>query len=64
MAERRRSSIVEVQRSDDGVLRVGDASMRKLSLAHTNIAEEIAVAKAAREKEANLTVREALRCML
>ena len=61
MTERRRSSVLEVQRADDGVLRVGDESMRKLSQVNTNIADDIAEAREAREKESQLSIRDALR---
>ncbi|RMZ91507.1 hypothetical protein DV736_g1248, partial [Chaetothyriales sp. CBS 134916] len=61
MAERRHSSVVEVQREDDGVLRVNDDAMRKISLTNVNAADEIAEAREAREKEGKLTIGDALK---
>ncbi|RMZ82134.1 hypothetical protein DV737_g2182, partial [Chaetothyriales sp. CBS 132003] len=61
MAERRRSSIVEVQREDDGVLRVKDDDLRKISFTNAHAADEIAEAREAREQEGKLSVADALK---
>ncbi|RMZ83109.1 hypothetical protein DV738_g1209, partial [Chaetothyriales sp. CBS 135597] len=61
MTERRSSSVVEVQRQDDGVIRVKDDFLRKISQSNIHAADEIAEAREAREKEGSLTVRDALK---
>ncbi|RMD42774.1 hypothetical protein DV735_g2333, partial [Chaetothyriales sp. CBS 134920] len=61
MAERRRSSVVEVNREADGVIRVKDDAMRKISQSNAQAADEIAEAREAREKEGSLSVRDALK---
>jgi MFS transporter, SP family, general alpha glucoside:H+ symporter len=60
MAARRHSSVVEVDRTNDGVARVNDASLRRLSANNADM-NEIAEAKAATNKEHELTVRDALK---
>ena len=59
MADRRRSSVVEVARSNDGVLRVNDNAVRKMSIANATIADEVADAREATEKEHQLSIRDA-----
>lgn len=56
----RQSSIVSHARADDGVVRVTDDAVRRLS-ATENIGREQADAKAAFQVESSLTVRQALR---
>ena len=59
--ERRRSSVVEVERVDDGVLRLDDAAVRKMSAVNASIVDEFEEAKQAAEKEHELTIRDAIR---
>lgn len=58
---RRRSSVVEVNRDKDGVLRVNDDAMRRLSQIHDNVGKEISDAKAASSAEKSLSVRDSVR---
>lgn len=58
---RRRSSIVPVDRVDDGVLRVNDGAMRKLSQANATIGTEIKDARVAADVEHNMSVRDSLK---
>lgn len=60
-SERRRSSVVQVNREHDGVLRVNDDSVRRMSQANVFIASEIANAKLASQNEKDLTIRDALK---
>ena len=60
-SERRRSSVVQVNREYDGVLRVNDESVRRMSHANAFIAGDIANAKQASENEKELTVRDAIK---
>ena len=59
--ERRRSSVVEVQRADDGVLRLGDVAVRKMSQVNSHIVDEFEEAKRAADKEHELTIRDAFK---
>lgn len=62
MSGRRRSSLVSVNRDqNDGVLRVKDESIRRLSQAHNGIAHEQEEAKLATAQEKAMTVRQAVR---
>ena len=61
MSERRKSSVVEVDRANDGVLRVKDDAMRKLSVVNPEIVQEYEEAKAATAGEHELTIRDALK---
>ncbi|ETN39606.1 uncharacterized protein HMPREF1541_05832 [Cyphellophora europaea CBS 101466] len=61
MSERRKSSVVQVARADDGVVRVNDAAMRQLSVDNPNIVQSFAEAKAATAGEHELTIRDAIR---
>lgn len=58
---RRRSSVVQVQRADDGILRLDDQALRKMSQVDSNIIDQFEEAKAAAEKEHELTIRDALK---
>ena len=58
---RRRSSVVSHARMNDGIVRVRDDSIRRLSVAHANIGQEQADAKAAFNAERAMTVRQAIR---
>ncbi len=59
--ERRRSSVVNVQRADDGVLRLDDAAVRKMSQVNSRIVDDFEDAKRAAENEHNLSVRDAIK---
>lgn len=61
MSERRKSSVVQVDRADDGVIRVNDDSMRKLSNVNPAILQEFEEAKAATAGEHELTIRDAIK---
>lgn len=61
MAERRRSSVVEVKRANDGVLRVNDNAMRRMSLARENIATEVHDARGHTEREHAMSVRDSVK---
>lgn len=58
---RRRSSVVEVDRSKDGVLRVNDDAMRRMSQLHDSVGKQISDAKAASNAEKSLSVRDSVR---
>jgi len=59
--ERRRSSVVEVQRSNDGILRIDDGSIRRMSQVNPYIADDIADAKQATSKEHELSIPDAIK---
>lgn len=61
MSERRRSSVVQVDRTNDGVSRINDASLRKLSAINPEVVQEFEEAKMAAEKEHQLTIRDAVK---
>ena len=61
MCGRRRSSLVNVDRTNDSTIRVKDESIRRLSRAHEAIGQQQADAKAASDDEKALTVRSAIR---
>jgi MFS transporter, SP family, general alpha glucoside:H+ symporter len=61
MSDRRRSSVVQVQRADDGVARINDDAMRKLSTTHPDIVQSFEEAKAATAGEHDLTIRDAIK---
>jgi MFS transporter, SP family, general alpha glucoside:H+ symporter len=61
MEGRRKSSVVEVARADDGVLRVDDGAIRRMSVANPDIPTLHQEAKNATANELNMTVREALK---
>lgn len=61
MSEHRRSSVVQVDRSNDGVARINDASLRKLSVINPEVVQEFEEAKSAAEKEHQLTIRDAVK---
>ncbi|KIW09858.1 hypothetical protein PV08_11959 [Exophiala spinifera] len=61
MTDRRRSSVVQVERANDGVARINDESIRKLSIINPQVVQEFEEAKKAVEKEHELTVRDALK---
>jgi MFS transporter, SP family, general alpha glucoside:H+ symporter len=61
MEGRRRSSVVEVTRADDGVRRVDDAVIRRMSVANPDIPQIHQEAKNATANEQNMTLREAIR---
>lgn len=58
---RRKSSVVSYSRGNDGVVRVPDESIRRLSAAHTNMGREQADARLAADAEKSMTVRQAVR---
>lgn len=58
---RRRSSLVPVDHHDDGILRVTDDSIRRLSKANASIGQEITDAKDASNAEKAMSVRDSLR---
>lgn len=60
MDGRRRSSVVEVSRADDGVLRVDDGAIRRMSVANPDIPQIHFEARNATENERNMTLRQAL----
>ena len=59
--DRRRSSVVQVDHGDDGVLRGPDDAIRRLSVIKPDIGQEQEHAQLATDFEKNLTVRQALR---
>jgi MFS transporter, SP family, general alpha glucoside:H+ symporter len=61
MEGRRRSSVVEVRRADDGVIRVDDEAIRRMSVANPDIPQMNQEARNATTNEQNMTVRQALR---
>lgn len=60
-SERRRSSVIQVTREHDGVLRVNDESVRRMSHANAFMANDIANAKQASQNEKDLTIRDAVK---
>jgi len=52
---------VQVERANDGVARINDESIRKLSIINPQVVQEFEEAKKAVEKEHELTVRDALK---
>lgn len=60
MSQRRRSSLANVSHND-GVLRVRDDSIRRLSQAYDGIGLDQAEAQDATNKEKSLTVRQSIR---
>lgn len=61
MIEGRRSSIMEVSREDDGVLRVNDDAVRKMSQSHTTIGADIDEARQATAREHEMSTRDSIR---
>ena len=59
--ERRRSSVVEVERADDGVLRLDDAAVRKMSLVNSHMVDEFEEARKAAAIEHELSIRDAFK---
>lgn len=60
-SETRRSSVVQVDRADDGVARLNDSAMRKLSTDNPDIVQAFEEAKDATAGEHELTIRDAIR---
>lgn len=52
---------MQVNRTDDGVVRIRDGSIRKLSVINPGVVQEFEEAKNAASKEHELTVRDALK---
>lgn len=61
MSQRRRSSVASVNRQNDGVIRVRNDSIRRLSQAYENNDIEQAEAQDATNIEKSMTVRQAIR---
>lgn len=61
MESRRKSSVVAVNRADDGVLRVDDEAVRRMSVAAPDMAALNADAKDATDREHAMTIRDAIR---
>lgn len=61
MEDRRKSSVVRVETRNDGVLRVADDNIRKMSVINNDLANQTADAKAATDREHNMTLRECFR---
>lgn len=61
MTDRRRSSVIQVDRADDGVARINDESMRKLSTVNPAVVAEFQEAKDAANKEHELSIRDAIK---
>lgn len=61
MTDRRPSSIIQVNHGNDGVVRVGDDALKRMSVSHANVVEELAEAKRATETEHSISVRDALK---
>src|SRR4051812_43741523 len=59
--ERRRSSVVVVERPDDGVLRVDDEAIRRMSVSVPEIAALTEEAKNATSREHSMTIRDAVK---
>lgn len=59
--ESRRTSVVQVQRETDDVLRVDDGALTRMCVANPYMANEIAEAKQATTKEHELSVRDAIK---
>lgn len=53
--------MIRVDRAEDGVLRIDDNAMRKMSQANASIVDEISYAREATEKEHQLTIRDAFK---
>jgi MFS transporter, SP family, general alpha glucoside:H+ symporter len=58
---RRKSSVAEVERADDGILRINDETFRRLSQADGGFLRDQAGAKRAEAFEKSLSVRQSLR---
>jgi MFS transporter, SP family, general alpha glucoside:H+ symporter len=58
---RRRSSVVSISRNDDGIVRVTDNAVRRLSVTHADIGREQEDARAAFNAEQSMTVRQSIR---
>ena len=61
MERRRKSSVIAVERIDDGVLRIGDDSVRRMSEVNPDLPEQNIHAKNATMSEKTMSVRDALR---
>ena len=61
MSQRRRSSVASVNRENDGIIRVRNDSIRRLSQAYENNDIEQAEAQDATNKEKSMTVRQSVR---
>lgn len=59
--DRRKSSVISVNRVPDGVLRHDDKAIHRLSVANPDVATMTNDARDATEREHNLTIRDALR---
>jgi MFS transporter, SP family, general alpha glucoside:H+ symporter len=59
--ERRRSSVVQVERADDGVIRVDNDAIRKMSQVDPAIVDQFEEARLASEGEHALTIRDAFK---
>jgi hypothetical protein len=59
--ERRRSSVVQVERADDGVIRVDNEAIRKMSQVDPAIVDQFEEAKMASDGEHALTIRDAFK---
>lgn len=59
--DRRRSSVIQVERASDNVIRVNDDAMRRLSSVNPAIVQEFEEAKAATASEHELSIRDALK---
>lgn len=57
----RKLSIIPVETRNDNVLRVHDTNIRKMSVINPEFANQAADAKAATDREHDMTVRQALR---
>lgn len=56
-----RSSVVQVHRTQDGVLRVEDGAVQRMSVTNPYIGNEIHEARAAANKEHEMSVRDAIK---
>lgn len=61
MASRRRSSLTDITRVNDGVMRVNDDAFRRLSEARPDIVQQGKEAQTATDAEKNLTVKQSIR---
>lgn len=57
----RKSSVVQVDRQDDGVLRVMDTEVRRMSVANPEFANQTAEARSATDREHRMTVSQAFK---
>ena len=57
----RRTSLVPADHQNDGVLRVNDDAVRRLSQAHDGSGQELSDAKGASSAEKEMSVRDSLR---